>query len=88
MDIKGKRGRAAGGSCYTCVPLHSKEIAYLRGSVEDVLWFPWVDILEWHWLCEQVDGISPVRPSGVPCTFVTFKVQRRAERLKVIDVCL
>lgn len=78
VNIKGNMGRVGGGSCYTRVPLHSKEIAYSRGSAEDVLRFSWVNILERcvSWLTGSV-----LRAVGQ--LNVTFKAQRGGQRLKV-----
>lgn len=58
-EYKRECGEGGRGGCYTRVPLHSKEIAESRGSVEDVLRFPRVNTLQQGWLCEQADGIGP-----------------------------
>lgn len=43
-ERENREGGRGGGLLYTC--LHSKRIAHLRGSVEDVLRFPGVNILQ------------------------------------------
>lgn len=72
-------GRVGGGSCYTRVPLHSKEIAYSRGSVEDVLRFSWVNILERCWLREQVDGLGPASRGSAGCHIQRSKSSREVK---------
>lgn len=82
MDMKrGKREGWEGELSYTCRP--RKSIADPRGSVEDVLRFAGVNILQRRrCVCEQADGIDGIdgTVSQVSCKSVRFKVQRGAKR--------